>query len=93
MRVSYNLWAATVAFCVTTACGGGAATTINDVDPVTIPGGGVSSGAVLGELNVTVIDGLTEEVVAGGYARSRPGARQGQYVQAPHQRVALAVVS
>ncbi len=65
MRVSYSLWVAMVAFCVGSGCGGGAAATINDVDPVTIPGGGVSSGAVLGELNVTVLDGLTEEVVAG----------------------------
>lgn len=65
MRFAHEVWAAATALVLVAACGGGGASTVNDVDPVTIGGGGVASGAVLGELNVTVLDGITEEAIAG----------------------------
>jgi hypothetical protein len=36
----------------------------NDVDPRTIPGGGVGDGEIDGEVNVTIIDDQTDEVIA-----------------------------
>jgi hypothetical protein len=36
----------------------------NDVDPRTIPGGGVGDGEIDGEVNVTVIDSATDEPIA-----------------------------
>ena len=45
--------------CVLVACGGG-----NDVDPRTIPGGGIGDGEIDGEINVTVVD-QDDEPIAG----------------------------
>ncbi len=53
------------------ACGGGK----NDVDPRVVPGGGVGDGAINGELNVYVIDEITDEPVAGATVSvGEPGA-------------------
>ena len=44
------------------ACGG---SDVKDVDPVVLAGGGVGSGAILGELNVHVIDSATDAPLVG----------------------------
>lgn len=42
---------------------------VNDVEPSLIAGGGVSSGAIAGEVNVYVIDAETEQPIAGASVR------------------------
>lgn len=62
MRTAFALTAAIAA----AACGGGG----NHVEnPMPIPGGGVGQGAIDGELNVFVVDGVTEQPVAGAAVR------------------------
>ncbi len=48
------------------ACGGGGS---NDVDPMLIPGGGVGSGAIDGEVNIFVIDSQTDQPIGGATVR------------------------
>lgn len=59
---------------VLSACGGGSGEPAadggtNDVEPTLIPGGGASSGAIGGEINVFVIDDETGAVIPGAWVR------------------------
>ena len=70
-----RLFTALAACIALAACGGsgsgvdGGNTEPNDVEPMLIPGGGVSSGAVRGEINVHAIDDETGAAVANAMVR------------------------
>ncbi|MCE9575816.1 MAG: hypothetical protein K8W52_21885 [Deltaproteobacteria bacterium] len=67
MRIRLSCLAAILTFA---ACGGG-----NDVTPTLIPGGGVGSGDIDGEVNVYVIDDDTDAPITG--AKVRVGSIEG----------------
>jgi hypothetical protein len=65
-RMVVALLAAAHTMVLTAACGGGGS---NDVDPTLIPGGGVGSGSIDGEVNIFVIDSQTDQPIGGATVR------------------------